>query len=241
MLREAIRTVLPRSSLGYVLPAPEFMYHMLEQTKFTPDIAVLESYEWQLLFAPDELKTDHTKHTLLGEESRYKFPGFTQKMFQFWEPPTPFVSPIPLETTDSFVQNITGFPPAARIKGEVHLVRPQRFMELDRFRQNTVEFRRQRIRLIVPFRHVEFLKDHNLYPEFGAQGYFGREGYSGRSVRTSTEITCTIRAWMYIGIPSYWDPLITTFDYKAVETFTAKARRWCQEYYNIRRPPLPPK
>jgi hypothetical protein len=143
---------------------------------------------------------------------------------------------------DGFQNPLPFFPPIAKIKGEVYKVRPQQFhLELDRYRQNTVEYRRERVRLIVPYRKVEFLRDHNLDPSFGVQEAFSRSDYTGSSVKTSEEVVAIIRAWMYIGEPKYWDPLISAYDYGHIETFRAKNRRWLQEYYNIRRPPLPPK
>lgn len=238
MLTKLIRKVMP--SFGYELPRPEFFTQMLEASKFTPDIAKLEQYEWQLFFAPDELKRDHLNHHKLGE-SKFKFPGFTQASYHFWDPPEAWNSPVPMKV-EGFTNTLPFFPPIAKIKGEVHLIRPQAFhLELDRYRQNTVEYQRERVRLIVPYRKVVFLKDHNLDPAFGVQEAFGRSDYSGRSIKTSEEAVAIIRAWMYIGKPAYWDPIINGYDYGHVETFQAKTRRWLSEYYNIRRPPLPPK
>lgn len=237
MLKQLIRKIIP--SFGYELPKPEFFTQMLEASRFTPDIARLEEYEWQLFFAPDELKRDHLMHHKIGEESRFQFPAFTQASYHFWDPPEAWNSPVPMKVA-GFRNALPFFPPIAKIKGEVHLIRPQMFhLELDRYRQNTVEYRRERVRLIVPSRKVEWLKDHNLDPAFGVQEAFCRSEYSGSSIRTSEETVCIIRAWMYIGEPKYWDPLISGYDYGRVETFRSRSRRWCEEYYNIRRPPLP--
>lgn len=242
MLKNIIRKVLP--TYGYEPVAPEFFYQMQEASKFTPDIAKLEQYPWQLFFAPDELKRDHFMHDKLAPDaghSSFQFPAFTQASYHFWDPPEAWNSPVPMKV-EGFQNPLPFFPPIAKIKGEVHLIRPQLFhLSLDRYRQNTVEYRRERIRLIVPYREVKFLKDHNLDPAFGVQEAFARSEYTGSSIKTSEEKTCIIRAWMYIGEPQYWDPLINGYDYGHVETFSAKNRRWCQEYYSIRRPPLPPK
>lgn len=239
MLKNLIRKVIP--SFGYELPSPEFFTQMLEASKFTPDIAKLEQYEWQLFFAPDELKRDHLMHAKIGSESSFQFPAFTQASYHFWDPPEGWASPVPLKV-EGFTNPLPFFPPIAKIKGEVHLIRPQTFhLSLDRYRQNTVEYRRERVRLIVPYRRVVFLKDHNLDPAFGVQEEFSRSEYTGSSVKTTEERTCIIRAWMYIGEPAYWDPLISGYDYGHIETFQSKNRKWLQEYYNIRRPNLPPK
>lgn len=241
MLKNLIRKIVP--SYGYE-NIDAFRHQMLEQSKFTPDIAKLEQYEWQLFFAPDEFKRDHLMHKKIGAPeygTRYQFPGFTQGNFHFWTPPAPWSSPVPTKV-EGHTNALPFFPPIAKIKGEVHLIRPQLFhLELDPYRQNTVEYRRERIRLIVPYRKVLFLKDHNLDPAFGVQENFSRSEYTGSSIKTSEESTCIIRAWMYIGVPEFWNPLINGFDYGHVETFSSKVRRWADTYYNIRRPPLPPK
>lgn len=221
-----------------------FRHQMLEASKFTPDIAKLEQYEWQLLFVADELKRDHMMHRKIGAAeygTQFQFPAYTQAPFHFWNPPAAWSSPVPMKV-EGFANALPFFPPIAKIKGEVHLIRPQLFhLELDPYRQNTVEYRRERIRLIVPYRKVIFLKDHNLDPAFGVQELFARSDYSGSSVTTSPEVVAIIRAWMYIGVPKYWDPLINGYDYTHVESHQSKKRRWLPEYYSIRRPNLPPK
>lgn len=234
MLTSAIRKVLP--SFGYN-DSRELVHKAMEASKFTPDIAKLEEYTWQLYFAIDETKKDHFKHHLLGVDAQYRFPAFTQHNFTYWDPLVPFMSPVAMREVGSKV-DIPNFPPAAKIKGQVYLIRPQRFLELDPYKQNTVEYHRERVKLIVPYRQVEFLKDHNLDPAFGVQEAFCRSDYEGSSIKTSRETTCIIRAWMYIGKPEFYDPLLTAFDYKSVEYHFSNKRRWCEKYYNIRRPAL---
>lgn len=241
MLKRLIRRIVP--SYGYE-DIEEFRLQMLEASKFTPDIAKLEQYDWQLLFVSDELKRDHMMHQKIGHPeygTQFQFPAFTQASYHYWDPPEAWSSPVPMKV-EGFTNPLPFFPPIAKIKGEVHLIRPQLFhLELDRYRQNTVEFRRERIRLTVPYRKVEFLKDHNLDPDFGVQDLFSRSEYTGSSVKTSEERVAIIRAWMYIGEPKYWDPLINGYDYGHVEAFQSNRRKWCPEYYHIRRPNLPPK
>lgn len=228
-------------------PNPEFMWWMNEITKFTPDIATLEEYHWQLIFTPDELKRDHVQHHRLGEDSKFKFPAFTVKKFHYWNPKNPLEGMIPMALVDGYVNPVPWFPPVASIKGEIYMIRPQRFLDIDRYYQNGIEYQRHRIRLVVPYRSVKLLKDHTLDPRFGVTTAINRSEYVGSSIVTSEEITCIIRAWMYIGKPSYWDPLLNSHGYDPVETFTSKnrvdekGRRWLTEYYSVRRPPLPPK
>lgn len=222
---------------GYTQPSREEVYAELERTKFTPDIAALEEYEWQAVFVSDELKKKFIKHDLLGVDKRYCFPAFTQKNYHYWQSNDPFEGAIPFEC-QKLRNDITGWPPIAKIKGEVYLIRPQQFIGLDQYKQNTVQYVRDRIRLVVPYRRIEWVRDR-YGPE--AYKYFSQpEHFYGKSTLTSDEVTYTVRGWFYSGKPGYWDPIITAYDYGHVETFHSKNRRWCQEYYTIRRP-LPTK
>lgn len=236
MLKELVRTIVP--SYGYSLPDTSKIWTALDETKFTPDIARLEEYSRHLIFVADELKKDHLHHDKLGNGCEPWFPAYTQKNFQFWQPNNPLLSPIP---TKPVGDRVPWFPPYAKIKGEVYSIPSGHFTVLDRYKQNTVEYQRERVRLIVPYRAVVWLKDHNLDPAFGVQETFCRSAYEGSSIRHSDEAVHLIWAWMYIGKRSFWDPLLQAYDYSAVETFNSRRRRWCETYYYIRRPALPQK
>lgn len=238
MLENIVRKVMP--SYGYSIPDHGTVAQAFYETRFTPDAARLEEYEYQLIFVCDEHKRDHFRHKDLGEDKSYFFPAFTLKTFDFWHTPVPFLSPVPLPSTRQYkMQNL---PPASKIKGEVYAIRPQTIINsLDPYYQNTVEYQRARIKLIVPYRKLLWLKDHTLDPAFGVSGYINRGEYEGSSVRHSEEHVALVSAWMYIGRPEFWDPLITHFNYEPVEFHHSKNRRWLQTYYNIRRPELPTK
>lgn len=234
MITEALRKFIP--AYGYTTPDRSEVYQEYMETQYTPDVDVLEEYEWQLLFVVDELKKDHIKNGMLGADAEYKCPAFTQQDMQFWQAATPFASPIPMVA--SLSASVTGFAPAAKIKGQVYKIRPQVLFRLDKDRQNTVEYIRKRVRLIVPYRMVVWVKDHNLDPAFGAVGPFHRSEYSHKSIKHSQERVAIIRAWMYLGNPEFWDNIITAYTHRPVEVFSSKNRRWCNQYYHIRRPNL---
>jgi len=84
-----------------------------------------------------------------------------------------------------------------------------------------------------------WLKDHNLDPAFGVQEAFCRSEYNGKSVTHSKEIVCIIRAWMYIGIPSFWDPLITAYDWGAAETLPIQILDVGAKHFTVSAAPLP--
>lgn len=215
------------------MPAREEVLAELAKTKFTPDIATLEEYEWQAIFVTDELKKKFLKHDLLGPDKDYCFPAFTQKNYHYWQSNQPWEGAIPFECSQ--LRNyIVGWPPIGKIKGEVYLIRPQAFLDIDAYKQNTVQYVRDRIRLVVPFRRIEWVKDRHG-PD--AYKFFSQpEHYYGKSTLTSDEHTYIVRAWFYSGKPEYWDPIITAYDYGHVETFHSSNRRWADTYYTIRRP-----
>lgn len=236
MLTQTVRRLVP--TYGYTIPAREAMTAELERTKFTPDVAMLSEFEWQAIFVTDELKKKFLKHHLLGEDKKYCFPAFTQKNYHYWESTSPLEGAIPFESSQ-LCNPVVGWPPIAKIKGEVYLIRPNMFWEgLDAYKENTVQYVRDRIRLIVPYRVVKWVRDPSIHHFFNDPVQ-----YFNRSTMLTEELTCIIRAWMYSGKPEYWDPIITAYDYGHVETFHSKNRRWCETYYTIRRPaltPLPP-
>jgi hypothetical protein len=208
----------------------------MDKTKYTPDISRLEEQEYHLLFVCDELKKDHAKHDLLGMDAEYLFPAYTRSVYQFWQSDDPTVSPVPMKSGDK-ASIVRYFPKPAKIKGELYAVRSQQFLLLDNYKQNTVEFRRQKIMVIVPYRTVVWLKDHSLDPAFGPlvnaiQG----ERYTGKSIKTTKEKVHLLRVWMYIGRSKHWNPLLTAYDFKPVEVFQSRNRPWCPNYSYIRRP-----
>lgn len=227
MLKAAARLLMPMSSLGYDIPPKEWFQYARMASQRTPDIAKLEEYEYQLYFACDETQVKHLKHSLIiGSE--LVCPAFTQSAFNYWTPNVPFLPAVPMKA-EGYKNLLPGYPPIAKIKGELHLIRPQRFIELDNYKENGVQFLRERIRLIVPYRKVYWLKDISV-PPLDAD----ITTLEGSSIVLSTERVVTIRAHMYSGIPEYWDKLISNFDYTAVQSFQAKNRRWCPEYYQLR-------
>lgn len=225
MLREAVRFIAPSSSLGYNLPDPSVFKFAQEETKYTPDIAKLEAYEYQLYFACDETQRGCHKHDLLGEHED-KCPGFTQKSFNYWDHEAPFLPPVAMEV-EGFRNVMPNYPDIAKIKGRVLKIRSQAFLKLDEYKEQGVQYRRIKPRILVPYRALVFLKDANLPPP-------DVEQVLSPSWGLTFEKMVIIRAWMYIGVPEYWDKMINSFDFKSVQTYEAKNRNWCKTYYRYR-------
>lgn len=227
MLREAVRMLAPSSRIGYKLPDPEFFWSASNSNRYTPDIAQLEAHEWQLYFACDETQRGHLKHDLIGEHED-KCPGFTQKSFNYWDHDAPFMPPIPM-AANGFHNSLPGYPDICKIKGRILKIRPQAFLKLDEYKENGVQFRREKVRILVPWRQLEFIKDPYRPPEWIEQVLSLQTGLTYEKVHV-------IRAWMYVGVPQYWDKMISVFDYRSVQTFEAKNRQWCHQYYQYRKP-----
>lgn len=222
-------------------PNPEFPDTTAElmATKYTPDVWKIQQYTHQLIFVFDHMKKNHLRNSLLGPGAVLRWPAYTLRRYHLWQPPTPFEHYISTEATS----NLPRFP-SAKIRGEIWKIPSDNLLALDEEYSNTVEFQRQRVRMIVPSRTVEFVKDHTIDPDFGVMDLNAthRRDYTGSSVKTSSERVALVRCWMYIGKSSFWDPLISAYDgYKPVETFEAKQRRWLNQYYYIRRPDTPAK
>ena len=232
MIRQTLQKLMPSSGLGYELPDKAFFQFLEQQTQYTPDIARLEEHAWQLYFACDETQQGHLKNSLLGE-AEYQCPGFTQRAFNYWNPNVPFLPPVPM-ATEEYRNPMPFYPEIAKIKGQVLLIRPQAFLKLDPYKEQGVQYHREKIRVLIPYRKLRDLLDHPGVPTDDIE-----TNVSHRLGLTFERIHI-IRAWMYVGVPEYWDKLITAFDYGSVPTYEARNRTWCPTYYQYRRPPNPP-
>lgn len=225
MIRNALRQIAPK--LAYSLPDAAWLKYAQEETRYTPDVARLEEHGLQLYFACDETQKGHLKYDLVGENT-YKCPGFTQKSFNYWDCEIPFSPPVPMEAT-GFHNAMPNYPDIAKIKGQILLIRPEALLKLDEYKENGVQYRREKARILIPYRALNYLHDVHKLPDDCAQVLSSK-------LYLTVEKMHVIRAWMYVGIPEYWDKLISAFDYRSVQTFEAKNRTWCRTYYQYRRP-----
>lgn len=227
MLTNIVRNIMP--SFGYTTPSREEVLAELEKTRYTPDISKLEEQAWWQVFVCDELKKDHLKHDLLGEDKLYAGPAYTQKLYRFWDKRgDPTQSPIPMKALEKENGFVRYFPPLARIKGEVWWVRPQAFLTLDTYKQNTVEYRRQQIPVILPYRPQVWFKDPYLDPEETRSGYRPTN-------KLGAERMFVYKPWFYLGRRVFWEPHLTAYDFTNVPLFNSE-RHWCQQFYHVRKP-----
>jgi len=78
-----------------------------------------------------------------------------------------------------------------RIKGELFKVNSSRILELDEYKSNGVEFRRKRVEVLIPYRHIKRIvnRDHNYE-------------------QVITDHVAKLEAWMYIGRYKYWQDFL---------------------------------
>ncbi len=162
----------------------------LEEGKHSPDLIQLIRYHFQLVFLPDELQQQMPKHALIKDCSAYLCKAETLSPFIMWKKKLGEESyPIPMRTDRGFLNAHTWCDPKrgdpGAVRGELHAVKPLKFFPLvDKLRQNTVQFQRERVDLMINYRYRAFSL---------------REGW-----HMSEEKRVFVEAWMYVGKPDYW-------------------------------------
>jgi hypothetical protein len=249
---QAIKKLL---GMGAQAPKPTEELPLLTQWKskwltpypHTPDIAILQQYELQLLFCPDDLKAGHRNEKLLGDEKMLMSKAFTEERYTFWRKNLALESyPIPLDrdTSDELAPSWADQKgaPRARIGGELYALRPNLFIDLDKFKENGVQFTRQRVKLIVPYKNVmvhdwrEDVKDKNRISLSSTE----KKMYSDMRFFTSQWKFKTVRAWMYMGSNTYWEDQLETFSgrFSPVKIFRPNSPE-IEPYYSFTKYELP--
>jgi hypothetical protein len=177
---------------------------ILESSKHTPDLLQLSRWETQLVFLPDEFQVDHPKHELIKEHSFYCCNAETLSPFAVYKRSLGEESyPLPFRTQNSFFNATAWANPkkgdAGAVRGEIHAVNPRTFFPIvDKARQNTVQFERERVDLMVKYWYRSFSR---------------RDGW-----HMSEEKITFLEAWMYVAKPEYWGE-VPLSELKAVRMF----------------------
>lgn len=151
--------------------------------EFTPDIAKLERYKYQLIFVYDEMMFGHPQEEVLKPEATILSKAITKNGYTLWKRKLGKQSyPVAL---DQKFHNLLKAP----IKGELYRMRSKHFITLDSYKDNGVRYYRKRIDVVVPWKEVVRHKKTNV-------------------VITRAERKTEIKAWMYIGIPDFWEEIL---------------------------------
>lgn len=211
---------------------------LTDQSFHSPDLGYLEQYEFQLLFSPDDTRLGYERHGLI-EDGVPLAGAYTQETFSYWVQETALVNGtverIPIPMRQQGQPAVRYFPPALKIKGEVHAIRPYQFRNLDDYKRNKKQFRRQRVNILVPYK---VLRDEGHVLSRKAPAH--THPLSGKNYKfEDPERVFVLRTWMYVGMPEYWDNL---FDagfrgFKTVNHYQSR-RDWLKEYYDFPKRPL---
>lgn len=189
---------------------------------WTHDQWKLEQYHTQLLFVPDNMKVGGKYHNVLkelvpGEEPRNpscythaKFLAFKQDLGEF--------SNAVIIAGDfkpsGFITNGSAPDPAV-VQGELYSVEASKLYLLDKHKRNGVQFVRQRVKITYPWRYVSWGKENKM-------------------PKISPHCFITIVAWMYVGVPTYWDSRIGGVFAKPLPLFEHEPPRpWIGEFYRF--------
>lgn len=199
-----------------------------KKCSLTPDIWKLEQSMFQLIFIPDDMMRGRQNNHLIADAG---FNGevpvhpacFTLERFTFWKKDLGLESygiPLPKEHIPTNWLRVR--PTPAKIKGQLYAILSPRIIKLDIHRQNGLQFRRVRQKITLPYNQVKY----NTKPD--------GELWSKLPV-ISPEYIYTVEAWMYVGIPEYWDNLIgDMFQVRECPKFELDIPKfWIEEYYKF--------
>lgn len=198
-----------------------------KQCIMTPDIWKLEQSMYQLIFLPDDMMEGKVNHHLIEGAIRNDKPVhpacFTFERYTMFKKDLGDLSfPIPMERTYEPTNWLRVRPTPAKIKGQLFAILSPRIIKLDIHRQHGVQFIRKRQEISLPYREVSFNDKSDA------------ELYSKLPVISPYRLR-TISAWMYTGIPEYWDNLIG--DMFTVRECNKEALNqpqfWVDEYYKF--------
>lgn len=220
------------------LPSEHEAQWMTDSVKHSPDLGWLEKFEFQLLFTPDTNRSGCSHYDLV-EDGAFMATGYTERTHEYWYDervtgvkPDGSVAkeyigvPVPVKR-----QSILRWaPPALRIKGEIHAIRPYQFQKLDEYKDNRHVFVRQRVNILVPY-----VKLSNDNADFDRPVPRALEG-KGYSFLTDEKVQ-VVRCWMYVANLNYWNDLFTAGSgLKPVRNFESRKQRpWLTRYYDFPR------
>lgn len=166
---------------------------------FTPDQFKLDQYQHQYVFVADELMKPFPLHNNFFEGSKLECIAYTKNKF------STFIYKLPDKPNLIILPNEFSRPSRQRVRGELFLVPAWRIHELDQYKQNGEVFQRLRVRVAVPNRKI--IKPRTLFDNRKLY-FYKKMWYNIPKKALDKPLLTSVRAWMYVAIPSYWLPLL---------------------------------
>jgi hypothetical protein len=194
------------------------------QYRRTPDLWYLQQHARQLVFIGDEFKAGKSKHDLLGGQEPFHPSAYTLDPYRVFLKdmgdrsfPLPFEKDVDFELYGWYESEV------ARFRGELYALPSQLIWKvLDIQKENGLQFTRKRVSITLPWREIRFNDDPNA------------ETWS-KIPTISKDHLRTVRAWMYVARPEYWDDYIgVSLGTRPVDLFQHNTPRvWIDRYYKF--------
>ena len=191
------------------LPNAAFRIDAQVHVRYTPDVGKIMQKEAHLLFAYDrywsELK-DYNIHVFT--EQRFKMWVQDLGKYQVYVPTSvpenykdtlerpEWADPNPLNTRTAL---------AARVRGTLHLIRPETMISLDKDMQNTVRFERIRVPLLYPYKRAHRKVIRKVYTHTLDGKPFLTKRYGDWE---HDRCVGRLEAWMYVAVEKHWSPMM---------------------------------
>lgn len=213
-----------------------------ERTRWTPDATALEDHAFHLLFAWNRFQPEFYEYEqLIKEHCIHCAIGFTEEKFVMHKSDLGQNSyPIIMRSEHLVSGEIVGnIPQPRRIKGQLFYIMQEQIRNLDKIMQNGVEFRREYVDIMIPY--------HNLIKM--APMRYGKDAVGQAPGRTRAEYeaefgtphpsfheprTAIKKALCYVGVKSYWDDLLTPYQFPAVRHYHANNKA-VGSYYHFQK------
>lgn len=182
-------------------PDAEWIASASQVHPLTPDLVWLTRRHFQLLFVYGTQMRGHPQHELVMEHGAYAATTYTDGKFSLWKKRLGKESfPIALENS-GWRRPDWNVPPFGRVQGELYAISTEQLIALDKHYQNTLEFQRKRVPLVLPYRKLFKIPGTEIQRHI--EESLGIEPKS--SVVTTQPGVQLVKAHMYIGRSDYWD------------------------------------
>lgn len=206
----------------------EFIRTITDKNPLTPDIWTLEQYHFQKLFVYGTNMRGHPQHELAIEYGAYGACAYTDEHFTAWKKRLGKESfPIALKGS-GWRKPDWARPPMARVQGELYIIETQQLIKLDKHFQNTLEFQRKRVPVIIPYYDLYRISDNSLYPHSIKTKINESLGIDEQVVTTERSAK-VIKAWMYIGKSEFWDDQLAHY-FQPLPVYQSRIG-WLGDYY----------